>query len=378
MKFESIFGQAETKAKLIAQVKNNRISHAQIFASKEGSNALALAIAFAQFINCTNKLENDSCGTCASCSKYEQMAHPDLHFSFPFIADASKKLEIADDFIVQFRQEFIENPMMNLYDWTLKLKAENKKPNITIKECRNIIKKLSLKAYESEYKVLIMWLPEYLGNEGNVLLKSLEEPPQKTLFLLVSEDQNNILPTILSRTQMTKIPRYSREDVMDFLMKQQGLEEQISKNISLMSEGNLNKAIKLSEQINNSMLMGFKEFLNNCFKNNFSELEKWASSFKESGKNEAKNFLNYALEIIRLSAIVEFKSVSQLVDAEEERVILSLSRLMDLSNREHVYKAFNKAFYEIERNGNLKLILIDLSLTLRNNFKREPKVVSKQ
>jgi len=379
VQFKDIFGQEKIKQQLIGQVTQNRIPHAQLFASAEGSNALALAVAFAQYVNCLQKdIEaEDSCGVCSSCSKFKKLAHPDIHYSFPFVAETTKKIDTTDYYIEDFRMAFLSNPLLNIIDWYHIMEHENKSPNINITECRNIIKKLSLRAFEAEYKVIILWLPEFLGQEGNVLLKTLEEPRPKTLFLLVSENTNTILTTILSRTQILKIPKYKKEEVRDYLIQKAQISESIAKNIALMCDGNLNKAMKLSTQIENSLIGDFKSYLNVCYTNNFVEIEKWASSFKESGKNEAKIFLSYALELFRFTNLNEHKNIEEYVDAEEFKLINTLTKIMNIENRELVYKAFNKAFFEIERNGNLKLILIDLSLTLRNNFIRIAKTVSK-
>jgi DNA polymerase-3 subunit delta' len=205
MLFNEIPGQEEVKSQLIRSVNENRISHAQLFLGPEGSGSLALAIAYAQYISCTERKEIDSCGECSSCRKYQKLIHPDLHFSYPFIASKEKKVEVSTDVIAAWREAIIENPFLGLEEWMQTLDAENKQPNINIAECHDIIKRLTYKSFESEYKVLIMWLPEYLGTEGNSLLKLIEEPPAKTLFILVAQNHDQILNTILSRTQLVKI-----------------------------------------------------------------------------------------------------------------------------------------------------------------------------
>lgn len=377
MKFSDIYGHLSLKQKLVEQVNNNRISHAQLFIGHEGSNSLPMAIAYAQFINCLNKQENDSCGECSSCKKYQQYIHPDLHFSFPLIASKTEGIELCDDLIGLFRESLIKHPELTVNEWIEIAKIENKTLNIPIGECRNIIKKLSYKPYEAEYKVLIMWLPEFMGKEGNVLLKSIEEPAPNTLFILVTENPTQILPTILSRTQQVKINLYSREEIKDYLISQLSVEETVANNIALMTNGNIHKAKILSEQIDYSFLTGFKTFLNDCYQGNSIAIFNWAESFSEKGKDEAKHFLNYILELLRYSAVVEHKSISKEVAAEEEKIIITLSKLLNLKSREKIYNAINQAFYEIDRNGNLKFIIINLSLTLKNNFLRQPKAQSK-
>lgn len=216
MRFKDIIGQEAIKHKLIQTVKDNRVSHAQLFLGPEGSGSLALALAYAQYINCEGKTEDDSCGECASCRKYSKIIHPDLHFSFPFFAKGAKETSL--DYIVEWRKAFLET-LLSLDAWRDEVKADNKQANINIAECHQIIQGLSLKPFEAEYKVLIMWLPEYLGKNGNSLLKLIEEPAQKTLFLLVAQNQDQILTTILSRAQLVKINRPKEEDIVSYLMQ---------------------------------------------------------------------------------------------------------------------------------------------------------------
>jgi DNA polymerase-3 subunit delta' len=204
MQFKEIVGQRAIKQRLMNTVKENRVSHAQLFLGPEGSGSLALAVAYAQYLSCENKQPDDSCGECPSCRKYQKLMHPDLHFSYPFFA--KHKDDNALTFIEQWREAFLTYPYLNLDIWRDYLEAENKQANINIAECHQIIKKLSLKPFESTYKILILWLPEYLDKEGNALLKIIEEPQPNTLFLLVAQNQDQILNTILSRTQLVKIP----------------------------------------------------------------------------------------------------------------------------------------------------------------------------
>jgi DNA polymerase-3 subunit delta' len=188
MLFQEVIGQNAIKEQLIQSVFENRVSHAQLFLGPEGSGSFALALAYAQFISCTEKTETDSCGNCASCRKYNKLIHPDLHFSYPFFRGGEKEDSMAD--LGEWRDLVLSNPYFNLDEWRLRLDAENKQPNINKAECLNILNRLSLKAFESEYKTMIIWLPEYLKNEGNRLLKTLEEPANKTLIILVAQNQD--------------------------------------------------------------------------------------------------------------------------------------------------------------------------------------------
>ncbi|HEV8270375.1 MAG TPA: hypothetical protein VGQ04_03660, partial [Chitinophagaceae bacterium] len=238
MQFQKIINQQETKQQLVELIQHNRLSHALLFLSKEGSGALSLALALAQYLTCekanpksqtssntllfgeeptTSNLKpqtlNDSCGVCPSCTKANQLVHPDIHYSYPVVTKKSGTPPLSVDYVSEWR-EFVNNyPYGNVYDWLQFIGAENKQGNITANECNDIIHKLSLKSFESEYKVLIMWMPEYLGGEGNKLLKLIEEPPPNTLFILVAENETLLLPTIVSRCQMIKIPMLETADI---------------------------------------------------------------------------------------------------------------------------------------------------------------------
>ena len=192
MQFSDIIGQEEVKQHLVQTVLENRASHAQLFLGPEGSGSLALAVAYAQFISCLDPQPKDSCGQCSSCRKYSKLIHPDLHFSFPFFRGGLDESAMPD--LQEWRSLILSNPYFNLDEWRLRLNAENKQPNINKAECLNILHRLSLKPFESEYKAMIIWLPEYLKNEGNRLLKTLEEPASKTLIILVAQNQDQICP----------------------------------------------------------------------------------------------------------------------------------------------------------------------------------------
>src|SRR6201996_6344255 len=246
MQFKEIVGQQAVKQRLMNTVNENRVSHAQLFLGPEGSGSLALAVAYAQYLSCENKQADDSCGECSSCRKYQKLMHPDLHFSYPFFA--KHKDDNALTFIEQWREAFLAYPYINLDIWRDYLDAENKQANINIAECHQIIKKLSLKPFESTYKILILWLPEYLDKEGNALLKIIEEPQPNTLFLLVAQNQDQILNTILSRTQLVKIPALESAEVREYLITQQNQTGEAADEIAYLSNGNLTEALTMLHQ----------------------------------------------------------------------------------------------------------------------------------
>ncbi len=365
LKFSDIHGHAELKENLVSVIRQGRIPHAQMIISREGNAALPIALAYAQYASCLQQLEHDSCGTCSSCVKYQQLIHPDLHLSFPIFGSG----ETCDDFIQDFREAFLANPMITLNDWLKSIDGENKKPNINIKECRNIIRKLSLRPYESEYKVLIMWLPEYLGKEGNVLLKLLEEPPQNTLFLLVTENQDQILTTIISRTQFVKIPIYTYHEIEAYLNEKQLAAPDIARNVALMAEGNLSKGIRLAGEMEDTQFDGFRLWLLDCYNGNLGKIIGDMDIYADKGKEGFKMFLLYGIQMVRSALLIQHQSLEHKLTANEIEFVTKLSKLIHLENAKDIYEALNGAIFEIDRNGSMKLILINLSLKLKYSLR---------
>jgi DNA polymerase-3 subunit delta' len=364
MQFKDIVGQHHVKAHLIRTVKDDRISHAQLFLGPEGSGSLALALAYAQYINCLDKLENDSCGICSSCRKFHKIIHPDLHFSYPFFA--KHKDDTALTFIEEWRKAFLQNPYLGLDEWRDQLEAENKQANINIAECHSIIQKLSLKPFESEYKILIMWLPEYLDKEGNALLKIIEEPAQKTLFLLVAQNQDQLLNTILSRTQIVKIPKQRKEDVSSFLVEKEGVNEDKAQQIAYLSNGNLQAALNFISNDENDFHELMVKWLRNCFSNNgLSIISDVENELSKMGRENQKNLLKYGVHLMRecLLFLAETPGLIHL-PAKELEFISKFSTILNLAKAEAIANELEKAHYHIERNANPKILFLDVSLNL--------------
>jgi len=240
MLFKEIIGQEEVKKRLINAVKENRISHAQLFLGKEGFGTLALAIAYAQYICCENKLANDSCGVCSSCIKYQKLVHPDLHFVFPVATNAVvKKKPISNHFLPQWRASLLNDYYLSYKSWQEKIETGNKQLLITKDESIDILKKLNLKTYESAYKIMIIWYPEKFNiASANKLLKILEEPPEKTLFILVAQETEKIINTILSRTQLIKINQINAVALQQAIIKKYQLTEDEALSIAKLADGN--------------------------------------------------------------------------------------------------------------------------------------------
>ena len=361
MQFSDIIGQEEVKEHLIQTVNENRISHAQLFLGPEGSGSLALAFAYAQYISCENRTATDSCGECNSCRKYSKLVHPDLHFSYPFFA--KHKDDTALTYIQPWRKAFLNNPYLSLDEWRNTLDAENKQANINIAECHQIISKLSLKPFEGEYKVLIMWLPEYLDKEGNTLLKIIEEPSYKTLFLLVAQNQDQILNTILSRTQLVKIHRLSDRNIQQYLIARKGMPEQKAIQIAYLSGGNFNAALNFLEDDENDNFQLFADWMRMTYGDQGMKIIDFVEVLAKLGRENQKNFLRYGLNLIRESVMI-LSGAQELVHLPEAefQFISNFSKVMSLAKAEALLNEMDKAHYHIERNANPKILFLDVSL----------------
>jgi DNA polymerase III subunit delta' len=363
MQFSKILSQEPIKQRLIRSARENRISHAQMFLGPEGSGSLPLAIAYAQYILCRNKQENDACGACPSCLKATKLEHPDLHFSFPIVKERDVKK--SDDLIAEFRKAFLKQPYMNLRYWYSELDAEAKTGIIPTEEAGSIIHKLNYKSYEGEYKILIMWMPELMNpTASNNLLKIIEEPPDQTLFILVAENQENILPTILSRTQLIKIPRLEDSVIMESLTKEHDLSSEDASNFAMIAEGNYWLAVNLVTEVEDSgyNMETFRQWMLLCHRKNISGLLNWAEEIAGMNREQQRNFLKYALHIFRQCIIGTYSDNELLRVRDEERDFISkFSQFVHGYNIVPLSEAFNKAHYHIERNGNPKLVFVNLS-----------------
>ena len=374
MQFSTIIGQREIKQRLVNTVKENRVSHAQLFLGPEGSGSLALAVAYAQYVSCEDKQENDSCGVCSSCRKYQKLVHPDLHFSYPFFAKKSD--ETALNYIEEWRDAFLANPYLSLDIWRSYLQAENKQANINIAECHQIIKKLSFKPFESPYKILILWLPEYLDKEGNALLKIIEEPQPNTLFLLVAQNQDQILNTILSRTHLVKIPRLKDEVIKEYLIAEHNQTEHAAAEIAFLSSGNLTEALAMLGENENSFHDMFVNWLRMCYANKKgSDILSFVDELAKIGRENQKNFMRYGISYVRECCMI-LAGASNLVHlpADELDTAQKMTKVMSLPMAEAIGNILEKAHYHVERNANPKILFLDVSLQLVSvlNFKIIP------
>ena len=380
MLFKEIIGQDIIKSKLIDTVINKRISHAQLFLGPEGSGKLALAIAYAQYINCEDKQENDSCGKCDSCNKFNKLIHPDLHLIFPNATTKSiKEKNHSQLFINEFRELLIEkNYYVNLNDWYNKLGIENKQGIINTLDCGIINKVLSLKSYESEYTIIIIWMIEKLYySAAPKILKILEEPPDKTLFLLISEDHEQIINTIKSRAQLIKIPKLNNKDIEKALIEHNNYSPDIARKVSKLSDGNYIEAMQILSSTDEEKLhfIRFRDWMRLCFNINISELNGFIDDIASIGREKQKQFFNYALKTFREILNYNYQQ-NYLLKYEEEELtfVKKFSSFINETNIYEISEELNKALFHIERNANPKLLFMDLSLKMNALIKQKKKV----
>ena len=389
MQFKNVIGQAETKSQLAELVTQNRLSHALLFLGKEGSGALGLAIAFAQFVVCDRvngkkKQEpslfgepaltthhsplTDSCGECPSCLKAQQYAHPDIHFSYPVIPRKPGDKPKSTDFVAEWREFMQQSAYSNVFDWLQFIGAENKQGNITAAECGDIIHKLNLKSFESGYKILVMWMPEYLGKEGNKLLKLIEEPPPDTLFILVAENESQMLPTILSRCQLVKIPMLSTADIASALVERAQVTPDQARQTASISEGNYREALQLLQHTEEDWLDLLREWLNATLKTGPTAQVKWIEEAGKLGREKQKQFLRYFNHLleqsVRLMAMGPDSPHALNMPQKERDFAVRLNKLADINQQQAIIEELDRAAYYIERNAHGKMLFHALTIKL--------------
>jgi DNA polymerase-3 subunit delta' len=389
MQFKNVIGQTHVKDQLINMIQQNRLSHALLFLGKEGSGSLSLAMAFAQYIVCEKvngkksaaaslfgeaastaddqQPTTDSCGVCPACTKAQKLIHPDIHFSYPVITKKTGEKPVSADFITEWREFIAQNPYGNVYDWLQFIGAENKQGNITASECNEIIRTLSLKSFESEYKILIMWMPEFLGKEGNKLLKLIEEPPPNTLFILVAENESLVLPTILSRMQLVKIPALSDLEVEASLEINEGVKIEKAMQIASVSEGNYREALQLLQHTDDDWNTLLREWLNAILKTGPSAQVKWIDDISKQGREKQKQFIKYFIHLLEQAIrlrVMETTDDRQPSTNTETDFAFRLNKLCSISQQEAIITELDKSSYYIERNANAKMLFHALSIRL--------------
>ncbi|NBC82708.1 MAG: DNA polymerase III subunit delta [Bacteroidetes bacterium] len=375
MQFKDVIGHFPVKQHLIKSVKSGRVSHAQLFLGTGGYGGLPLALAYAQYINCENRDEHDSCGRCSGCNKYSKFIHPDLHFVYPVNTTKSKTgTLVSDDFVTEWRNCLQQNPYVSSSQWYEFIGLENKQGIISKHESQEIIRKINLKTYESTYKIMIVWLPEKMNEvAANKLLKLIEEPPENTLFLLVSESTATILPTILSRTQLLKIPKIMKDDLSAAIQVRHGLSEEESKQVAHLANGSYNAAREVIETSENNRmnLEKFIEIMRLCYSRKLTDIFAWVDEMAALGREKQKQFFEFALRLIRENLILNTQQ-TELVFLTNEEMKFSgkFHPFINGRNVIPITREFNKAAEDIERNGYNKIVLLDMCLKLVKLIKK--------
>ena len=375
MLFNEIIGHDDTKQLLLRAVQTNHLAHALLFDGPTGGANLALALALAQYVNCEDKqlAAGDSCGRCASCVKMQKLVHPDLHMVFP-VANMAKG-KTSEAYLTDWRKFLIDQPYRTLTEWLETVGADNKQGNISAEEARNILQKLSLKAYEGAYKIMLIWLPELMNvTSANALLKVLEEPPAQTLFLLVTNQSDKLLITILSRTQRVAVRAFTDQEVATYLRQHVNLDETTARRIAYLADGDLSVGLHLSRQetdrsdggpgLSSDQHTWFAEWMRTCYRQDLTNLVKQADQFDSFSKEKQKGMLEYSIRLYR-DLFLWQQGAGELLRLPDDEMafVKNFSKVLTINHIEHIVADLNKAAYHLERNARAKMIMLDMSLT---------------
>lgn len=364
MQFSAIPGHKELKSKLTKNVREARVPHAQLFLGEDGSATLPMALAYSQYLLCGNKSDQDSCGTCDACKKMASMNHPDLHFSYPFKKIAKK--ETANAYSREWREQLSDSPFFDLTDWNTKCDIGNSQPLIPVNEAEDISSKLALKSFEGGLKILIMWHAEMLNTAAsNKLLKLIEEPSPKTVIILISDQYDQLLTTITSRTQLVKINRIADEELQAFLIDKEGLEPGQSSSIVNTVEGSFLEVRKLLRAKGNPSqhFEAFQKWMRICYQKKVMDAFNWSDEMAGIGRENQKQFLHFCLQMARQCILGNYTNMQMVNLQGPERDFLNkFARFINHRNVVELTEEFNKAHYHISRNANAKILFTDLSI----------------
>ncbi len=379
MFFADIPGLEEVKKLLIGSVERQHVAHAQLFLGREGSGALALALAYSAFINCTNRSATDSCGECPGCTKIHKHIHPDVHYLMPVTTTKSvAKDPVSTKFLPEWRTFLASQPYGTLNDWTHHIGAENKQALIGREESRLLIRTLSLKAFEADLKVMLIWLPELMNPQtANALLKILEEPPGQTIFLLVSNDAEKLLPTIRSRCQLLQVRPFTENETINYLVEKLQVSPDTAPQIAQLAEGNLQAAKILASEVNNDYFTFFRDWMRTAYQGDLLKVMAMSDEFQKMGRENQKNFLQFGLALLRKCILAGIDPVlAQGSSAEEQDFISKFRNLLHENNRDEITRILTEAHYHVERNANPKIMFTDISLKTGALLRQKQEVAS--
>lgn len=377
MQFKEVIGQTSVKQRLIASVRENHVPHAQLFLGPAGSGKLPLALAYAQYILCPNRTETDSCGVCPTCQKMQKLVHPDLHFIVP--TATTKKIKSnpeSDLFMEEWREYVIQNQgYVDTSSWYTFLDVENKQGYMSVRDAASLLRKLNMKAYEGEYKIAIIWMAEKMRvDTANKLLKLLEEPPEKTVFLLIAEDAEELLATIKSRTALVKIPAIETEAIEKALVERLYCQPGQAHDAAMISEGNwLNACHSVQESEDRKFFFTtFQQWMRLCFRAAYSELIDFSANIKTLGREKQKELLDYGLRIIRNSLLFNNNLAEIVMLPEDEKTFnAKFAPFISPANLAQIAELFEEAIRQIERNGNAQIIFTDVSFKMVGLLKKK-------
>jgi DNA polymerase-3 subunit delta' len=373
MQFAAIPGLPETKEKLLNAVKLNHLAHALLFHGPEGSANLTLALALASYLYCEQKSETDSCGTCGSCQRMNKLILPDLNFAFPVVASSKEEdgeeegKDEKSDLLGNWRKFVLGQPYGNVHDFIYFNGFEKKQLNITKAAARKIIQTLSLMSFEGGYKIMLIWAPEYLHpSAANALLKIIEEPPAKTLFLLVTSQADQLLTTILSRTQKILVRAFSDEEVSSHLVDSGLCDSKAAAQIAMLADGNLRAAYRLIDQVEDQTVRQLRDWFRLCATKNLKELFLLSEDFHKADKESQKSLMLAGLNVTREILLKNLDLDHLLRTTDEDRTFINniSKKMLTEEHAEKLYQTFNAAHYHLERNGNAKMIFTDLSMEI--------------
>jgi len=351
---------------MIQAVEEDRIPHAQLLAGPQGNGKLALALAFAQYINCSNKRDKDSCGECSSCRKYAKLVHPDLHFTFPVIKTSALSNPTSGDYMVKWRQYYGENPYPQYEKWMQIIADENKQGAIYVDEAKDLIHKLNQKSYEAEYKVSIIWLPETMNITcANKILKILEEPPAKTIFMLISEAEEKLLSTIRSRCQFIRVPKISDDDLQAALAPVAESTNSNPATVARLARGNYFLALEImqNDEMRKYNFRQFTLLMRNGYGRKLKEILDWSEEVAGIGRVRQMGLLKYCGEFLRENFLLNLREPDLIyMDDQENEFSQKFSPFINEKNVILLFREFERAYTDISMNGNAKIIFTDLGL----------------
>ncbi|GAB4233175.1 MAG: hypothetical protein Tsb0034_06300 [Ekhidna sp.] len=366
MQFADIPGLHDLKHQLTTAFARGKVAHAQLFSGRAGTAVLPMALAYASYLMCANRTDEDSCGTCANCTRIGKIIHPDLHLFFPKVSasDSGKYDKVLAEALPKYRTFVAEQPYGDLEDWAQAYGQENKNLLISREDSRQMLKNVSMRSVEGGYKIILIWHPELMNpSSANAILKILEEPPEKTIYLLVSYNYEALLSTITSRTQLVIVPPNTEEELVAFL-DDTGVSKERAEMAVKLSEGTLRAALHYAQEEDNHEYEAFQKWMLECWNKNLTALVRRSEDFSKAGKSAQRSALNYSLSLIRGAVVSAGGQPAPALSAEEAAFISKFAAKLGTAKLERVYVLLNEAVTHLDRNSNPRITHLNLSLDI--------------